>query len=97
MRISDWSSDVCSSDLLGGDLGTAHDGGQRTLRLLQRRAEMLQLRLHEPPGGRRQQTRDAFGRGMRAVRRREGIVHVDIAERRKLLGDRKSTRLNSRP
>src|SRR3546814_20189738 len=27
MRISDWSSDVCSSDLEGGDLGAAH--GQR--------------------------------------------------------------------
>src|SRR3546814_15773456 len=54
---------------------------------------MLQLRLHEPPGGRRQQTRDAFGRGMRAVRRREGIVHVDIAERRKLLAEALVVRL----
>src|SRR3546814_2686655 len=32
MRISDWSSDVCSSDLLAGQrLDTAHAGGHRAL------------------------------------------------------------------
>src|SRR3546814_3152154 len=27
MRISDWSSDVCSSDLMGHDMGGKQDGG----------------------------------------------------------------------
>src|SRR3546814_2002838 len=29
MRISDWSSDVCSSDLFGGEEGAARGGGGR--------------------------------------------------------------------
>src|SRR3546814_1760432 len=32
MRISDWSSDVCSSDLLGGPHGARGDRGGRTAR-----------------------------------------------------------------
>src|SRR3546814_5899570 len=31
MRISDWSSDVCSSDLRGAGLGGGHDGREQTL------------------------------------------------------------------
>src|SRR3546814_21039352 len=31
MRISDWSSDVCSSDLNGVDLSSMHDDGEAAL------------------------------------------------------------------
>src|SRR3546814_16651208 len=31
MRISDWSSDVCSSDLFDGQQAVVHDGGFREL------------------------------------------------------------------
>src|SRR3546814_16322994 len=32
MRISDWSSDVCSSDLYAGPINTEHDSGNKPLR-----------------------------------------------------------------
>src|SRR3546814_13426417 len=34
MRISDWSSDVCSSDLIGGAIGAVHGIVQMPLRLV---------------------------------------------------------------
>ena len=40
------------------------------------------LALQEQARGARQQVRDALGRGVRAVRRAEGVVDVDVRERR---------------
>src|SRR3546814_6898858 len=49
MRISDWSSDVCSSDLLGGRSGVARSGAQyvqRGLAFVQDVLEDLAQKLH---------------------------------------------------
>src|SRR3546814_2609228 len=53
MRISDWSSDVCSSDLLGvlGVAGGVAD--RRILRRRQRRAEMIVVDLLQRAGAHR--------------------------------------------
>src|SRR3546814_18094683 len=90
MRISDWSSDVCSSDLpfdemaengkLGGNLGAADDRGDRPLRIAEGSGKRFQLGLHVATGGGGQQSRDRLGRGMGAMGGREGVVDVDIAE-----------------
>ena len=69
---------------LGRDLGAADERHHRALRRLERRGERLELRLHQPPGGGGQQMRQRLGRGMRAMRRGEGVVDVEIAERREL-------------
>src|SRR3546814_9836927 len=95
MRISDWSSDVCSSDL--GEIAVARtvDG---TCRLLRRLAAMCARDLHRyllfgggglPP--------DGIQEGLRAPVQRAG--HVRAIRAGVVLGirdqDRKSTRLNS--
>src|SRR3546814_9696069 len=49
MRISDWSSDVCSSDLLG--LHQPHRGADRAIRVVQR---LLHLHRHPRTGRKRQ-------------------------------------------
>ncbi len=83
----DPSDQVAEQVELGGDFRAADDGRQRALGLLQRGAEMFQFFLHEAPRSGGQQTRDALGRGVGAVRRREGVVHVDVAQRREGLGE----------
>ncbi len=44
--------------------------------------ERGEFRLHQEAGCVRKKMRDAFGRCVRAVRRSERVVHVDVAERR---------------
>ena len=44
-------------------------------------------RSQQQPGGAGQQVRDALGRGVRAVRGAEGVVDVDVGERRVALGE----------
>ena len=56
----------------------------RLLRRLQRLVERLELGLHGAAGIGRQLVAEPFGRGMRAVRGREGVVDPDVAE----LGER---------
>src|SRR3546814_4240206 len=86
MRISDWSSDVCSSDLIAG----AHAAGSP---LLHRRPVVLAQRLHE---------RELAGalQPLAAVDDHNLAVHVGRAVGQQEGGevgqlDRKSTRLNS--
>src|SRR3990167_1208566 len=69
---------------LGRNLGTADNAQNRPLRIAQRRIQLLQLELHRQAWIGRQQLGEAFGRGMRAVRSRKGVVDIDIAELRKL-------------
>ena len=69
---------------LGGNLGAADDGRERARRLVEHLFERFQFGLHGAAGISRQQMREPFGRGMRAVRHREGVVDEDIAE----LGER---------
>ena len=72
---------------LGRDLGAADDRDHRPLRLLERLAERLELGLHGAAGVGGQQAREAFGRGVRAVRGRESVVDIDVAELGQLLDE----------
>ena len=54
--------------------------------MLQRTAERLQFLLHQAAGISGQELCQRLGRGMRTVRRRKRIVHIDIGEFRKLGG-----------
>src|SRR3546814_3968379 len=103
MRISDWSSDVCSSDLvfqiglLGGDLSLELDGEGAVVRVVIRRAEegvedRVAVEARQAPPD------DA---AVEVDERRHRAV-ADEAERERRRGgprgsgaDRKSTRLNS--
>jgi hypothetical protein len=59
------------------------------LRLGERAPEIRELLLHEQPGHRgRRMPRDALGARVRAVRRAEGVVHVQVAEPRELARER---------
>ena len=66
---------------LGRYFGAADDGGERPLGFFERAGQRLDLFLHRASRRRRQQRSETCGRGMRAVRDREGIVDIDIAER----------------
>src|SRR3546814_5723383 len=75
MRISDWSSDVCSSDLAGGWIGEQHDIGQ---------AGVLHL-LHGDDRARHlHQRQDAFlhARAARSEERRVGKECVSTCRSR---------------
>src|SRR3546814_7428101 len=99
MRISDWSSDVCSSDLLaddGADLGTAgqHEALSLVDRMVSRTAggagEKEQVFAAEARSGRQREQQ------ARALVRVERIVGgVAACRHRQTEKDRKSTRLNS--
>ena len=65
---------------LGGDLGAADDRGKRPRGRFQSAFQRRQLGLHRPPRGGRQEVRHPFRRSVRAVRRRKGVVDVDVAE-----------------
>src|SRR3546814_5737420 len=95
MRISDWSSDVCSSDLAPGDIVevTRHSGGV-TARLAD--GSTVRARLLVAADGRRSAQREAAG--IRAVEIDYGqtclaAIAGPIDSDRTV--DRKSTRLNS--
>src|SRR3546814_8921463 len=98
MRISDWSSDVCSSDLLAVTEGT--DGGGADLaRFLDRLAEVA-VALQEDPGARLSWSALLSDGGETAEDRRRFVVVkpvIDFGSLAPLAGvvDRKSTRLNS--
>ncbi len=73
---------------LAGDLRAADDGDKRPVGFGQHLAEEVELLLHQQAGGGlRDVMRDAFGGGVGAVRAAEGVVDVDVAERRELLGE----------
>src|SRR5262249_14305481 len=69
---------------LGRCLGSADDRRERTGRGLQYVCERLELVLHGAAGIGRQPVSDALDRGVGAVRRREGVVDEDVAERGQL-------------
>ncbi len=77
----DLGDEVLQEIELGRDLGAADDGDDGLLRCVQRLAERFQLGLHAASGIGGQLVGEAFGRSMRAMRRREGIIHIDVAER----------------
>ena len=72
---------------LGRDLGAPDQRNHGALRVVQRLAERLELGLHRAARIGRQLAREAFGRGVGAMRGRERVVHIDVAELRKLIGE----------
>src|SRR3546814_2433806 len=93
MRISDWSSDVCSSDLRfpfvsGGALSHPNLLGKLARKIAGR--IRLEIRLAHPFGAdRRYASRHRRRAGV--ARRRDRVAALDRTDR----ADRKSTRLNS--
>ncbi len=67
---------------LGGDLGAADDGRDRTLRCVQRFLQRFELLLHGAAGIGGEEMGDRFDGGMRPVRDREGVIDIDVAEPR---------------
>ena len=65
---------------LGRNLGAADDRRYRPFRMLKRLGERFELGLHGAAGIGGQLVAETFGRGMRAVRGREGVVDPDVAE-----------------
>ncbi len=57
------------------------DHDERMLGRVEQAAERLELAAQQQARGRRQQVRDALGRGVRAVRGAEGVVDVGVGER----------------
>src|SRR3546814_6417432 len=106
MRISDWSSDVCSSDLIGVGIAL-----RRPLRLVVDDTRSAGREIDEEDLGDRQHARAAGGfqngeiefaavdEGLGEERTAEGLLaggdHAPRLRRRHY-GERKSTRLNSR-
>src|SRR3546814_8248006 len=97
MRISDWSSDVCSSDLL--DAGALQHGAQDLAFLDDGLAELVdrnsainftEFRPWQSPVSGRPKARNISGARFEPVRRRVGPARELLG-----VGDRKSTRLNS--
>ena len=76
----DLADEVFQQVDLGRDLGAADDRDHRLGRRFQRLAQRVELGLHGAAGIGRQLVAEAFGRGMRAVRRRERVVDPDVAE-----------------
>ena len=76
----DLADEVFQQVDLGRDLGAADDRDDRLGRRFQRLAERVEFGLHGAAGIGRQLVAEAFGRGMRAVRRRERVVDPDVAE-----------------
>ena len=67
---------------LVGHLGAAEHRHQRARRVLEDPVERLDLAFQQPPGGARQQVRDALGARVRAVGGAERVVDVDVGQLR---------------
>ncbi len=68
------------------DLGAAGDEHERPLDLAEQPAELPELLEQQESRVRREQAGDALRRGVRAVRRAEGVVHVQVAAVGELTG-----------
>ena len=60
------------------DLGAARDEDERSLDVAEQPAEALELGHEQQPGVRGQEVRDRLGRGVRAMRGAERVVHVEV-------------------
>src|SRR3546814_5706035 len=108
MRISDWSSDVCSSDLLGANVRAVHDGvaaieAERVLKLIQPFARHFVTAVGQPAIGLQQDRRaeeavgvpPIAGAGCGTTGAQDALVKsVQLGAILRRL-DRQSTRLNS--
>ena len=66
---------------LGRDLGPADHRHDRALRIAKGGVQRLQFGLHQPSGACGQQPRQPLGRGMGAMRGREGVIDIGPAKR----------------
>src|SRR3546814_18626726 len=85
MRISDWSSDVCSSDLPPGALDQAGDGVDRRIEIVVQAVERLANRLpHHPARG---EIRYLLGqRRDSTLHRRRGDTVLEIRSEERRVG-----------
>src|SRR5665213_2837194 len=67
---------------LGGDFRSADNGRERARRLVEHLLKRLKLSLQRAPGESRQPVSETFGRGVRAMRDRKGVVDENVAESR---------------
>src|SRR3546814_9399161 len=95
MRISDWSSDVCSSDLCRGAVDPGPQPTRRRLRSLDAEALHEALAGGEVEAGRAGQLLEAFRRAHERRLGPPGTVARLGTRPEQAQGDRKSTRLNS--
>ena len=79
-QLVDLGGEVGEHGDLGRHLGAADHGRGRPLGLVEHAAQRVDLLHQQRPGVGRQQPRDGIGRGVRAMRGREGIVDEDVAE-----------------
>ena len=70
---------------LVGDLRAADDGDERTLRVLERLADVVDLFLHQEASDRLEVLRNACIRSMRTMGHAECVIDSDISERCELL------------
>src|SRR3546814_7545320 len=99
MRISDWSSDVCSSDLAADAAATQVDGKRR--QNLDKAGPRIAEHLHQDRGQAALCVRHRAAMGI--VRAAQRLVEISLVEELLdlpvdqiiILEDRKSTRLNS--
>jgi len=83
---------------LSGNLRAPHHRDERPLGVMQCLAQVLELLLHEKACDRGlEQMRDAFRRGVCPMGRTEGIVDIEVAERREAAGELGVVRLFARP
>src|SRR3546814_5184284 len=104
MRISDWSSDVCSSDLLHAGDGDRHSSGARVMRsekVPAKRSPQNTIAAIVAAAGREFGERGLEGARMENIARRCGktkqLIYHYYGSKERLFADvdRKSTRLNS--
>ena len=78
-QVLDAADQIFENVELGRDLGPAHHCCDRRFRVAERGVEGLEFGLHRASRIGRKVMRQSFGRGMGAVRSREGVVDVEIA------------------
>ena len=83
----DFCDEVFEQRDLGRNFRAADHRHHRMHGIAERLVQMLELCLHRAPRSGRQQMRQPFRRGVRAVRGRKRIVDVDVAQARELLGE----------
>ena len=83
---------------LSRDLGAAQHRDERALGMVERVAQVGELALHEEArDGGLEQPGDRFGGGVGAMRRAEGVVDVEVAQRGERLGEPGVVRLFAGP
>ena len=81
-QIVDLGDEIAQQLQFGGDFRAADHSRHRPLRRAQSSFQRFELRRHQATRAGGQDLGDTDRRGMGAVRRREGIIHINFAKRR---------------